>query len=310
LIIDAHAHIFPEVRGFTKEGATKGVGYGAVTVGDRKIQVIPPLCPSTIHTPEMLVGSMDWAGVDRAVLLQGPFYGESNQYVSKAVRRYPDRLIGLAYLDPWDSGSHSMFDTIRQTPEFVGVKIEFSEATGLRGIHPFARIDDSGIDWFWVELERSGMVLVIDLGAIGSSSYQTAALRRIAIRHADLTIVIAHLAQPRPAAESDPNCWCLWIEQIRLGSLPNVYFDTASLPAYVAEDDYPFARAGRYMHEAISQIGSGKIMWGTDIPALLTVATYPQLLRSAKASLDWLSQGERNQILGENAAAIYKRKPS
>ncbi len=37
---------------------------------------------------------MDQAGVDRAVLLQGPFYGDMDDYVRQAVKRWPDRLAG------------------------------------------------------------------------------------------------------------------------------------------------------------------------------------------------------------------------
>lgn len=100
MVIDAHAHIFPKVQGLIAAGQTRGLGYGRVTVGNEEIQIMPPLSEKTIHTPEMLLSHMRWAGVDKAVLLQGPFYGECNQYVRDAVEAYPDCLIGLAYLDP------------------------------------------------------------------------------------------------------------------------------------------------------------------------------------------------------------------
>ena len=190
----------------------------------------------------------------------------------------------------------------------MGVKVEFSEATGFCGIHPGARLDDPNIAWFWAELERQGMMLVIDLGAIGSASYQTAAVRMIATTHPGLTITIAHLGQPTPAAEFDANAWRLWEEQIELGLLPNVFFDTASLPAYVAEEGYPFLRAGHYIREAIRRLGSSKVMWGTDIPGLLSVAMYNQLLHSAQEQLRFLSDAERAQVFGENALRIFRRR--
>lgn len=307
MIVDAHAHIFRVVNGMNKEGPTKGLGYGAVEVGDRRIEVIPPLCEQTTHTPEMLTRHMDIAGVDKAVLLQGPFYGECNQYVREAVRRYPGRFFGFAYLDPWQRDARAVLQEISATPEFVGLKIEFSEATGLSGIHPGARLEDPGVEWLWEELERARMVAVLDLGSIGAASYQTDSVRRIAESRQNLTIIIAHLGQPTPTAESDPDLWRRWTEQIELGLLPNVHFDTASLPAYVAAEGYPFPTAGRYLAEAVRRIGSRKIMWGTDVPALLQHATYPQLLRSVRSHLGWLSDSDRAAVLGGNALRVFRR---
>ena len=89
MIIDAHAHIFPEVRGATGRGSTRGPGYGRIAVGDEETQLLPPYNEKTVFTPEMLIANMDWAGVDKTVLLQGPFYGACNSYVLEALNRYP-----------------------------------------------------------------------------------------------------------------------------------------------------------------------------------------------------------------------------
>jgi predicted TIM-barrel fold metal-dependent hydrolase len=308
LIVDAHAHIFPDVKGLIKEGPTRGAGYGRVGVGRKQIQVIPPLCQKTIHTPEMLMRHMDWIGVNRVVLLQGPFYGECNQYVRDAVHKYPDRLIGLAYLDPWQPDSSTMFKSICESTEFVGVKIEFSEATGLCGIHPGAELNDPSVQWLWDDLEHHGLVVVIDLGSVGSASYQTEALRDIATSHSSLTIVIAHLAQPTPPVESDGKAWRAWQKQIDLGLLPNVFFDTASLPAYATNEEYPFPIVGRYLRIAIDRIGAAKVLWGTDIPALLAFATYSQLLQAARQHLEFLLDPERAMVLGGNAERVFIRR--
>jgi len=306
VVIDSHAHIFQEVAGLVAAGPTKGIGYGRVVAGGQVIQVIPPLCEKTTHTPEMLLAHMRWAGVDRAILLQGPFYGECNRYALDAVQAHPQDLSGVAYFDPWAPEPRRVFQAICDAEAFVGIKLEFSEATGLCGIHGGVKLQGQDTAWLWDELERVDMTLVIDLGAVGSSSYQTNALRHIAVEHPRLKIVIAHLAQPNPVVEADRALWQLWEEQIDLGRLPNVYFDTASLPAYVTSDGYPFPLAGRYLRIAINRIGPGKIMWGTDIPALLSYATYPQLLQAARIHLDFLSGDERDMVMGGNASRVYR----
>ena len=305
MIIDAHSHIFPEVRGQTAVGPTRGLGYGRIAVGDTEIQLFPPYGERTVFTPDMLMANMDWAGVDKVVLLQGPFYGECNQYVLDALNRHPDRLIGAAYFDPWEPGSCETFETIVVSKGFRAVKLECSEATGLCGIHPGAKLDTADIAWFWDELEQRGLVLVLDLGAVGSTSYQTRAVRTIAENHPDLRIVIAHLGQPAPVAERDVDLWLLCVEQIDLGHLPNVWFDTAALPAYLPDEDYPYPSAERYLRLAIERIGSAKIMWGTDQPGLLKHLNYLQLVKLARRHTHFISSDEQAMILGENAMHVY-----
>jgi hypothetical protein len=305
MIIDAHSHIFPEVRGQTAAGPTHGLGYGRIAVGDAEIQLLPPYGERTVFTPDMLLANMDWAGVDKVVLLQGPFYGECNQYALGALSGHPDRLIGAAYFDPWEPESCETFETIVASKGFRAVKLECSEATGLCGIHPEAKLDTADIAWLWDELEGRGLVLVLDLGAVGSTSYQTRAVRTIAEDHPDLRIVIAHLGQPTPVAERAADLWPLWVEQIDLGHLPNVWFDTAALPAYLPDEDYPYPSAERYLRLAIERISSAKIMWGTDQPGLLKHLTYPQLVKLAIRHTRFLSPDEQAMILGENAMHVY-----
>ena len=161
------------------------------------------------------------------------------------------------------------------------------------------------IAWLWDELEHRGLVLTLDLGAIGSRSYQTEAVCAIAERHPDLRIVIAHLGQPNPSAEAEAEPWNLWQEQIDLGQLPNVWFDTAALPAYLPDEDFPYPAAEQYLHLAIERIGPSKILWGTDLPGLLQHLNYPQLVRLAKLHTQALASDAQAMILGENARRVY-----
>lgn len=305
MIIDAHAHVFPAVRGAGAGGPIRGVGYGRVAIAGQTVQLMPPLSESTLHTPEMLLAGLDWAGVEKAVLLQGPFYGECNTYAREAIARYPDRLIGMAYLDPWAPDARRFFEQTFSLPGFRGVKLELSEATGLCGLHSEARLDQPELDWLWEELNRRALALTLDLGAVGSRSYQTGAVRAIAERYPGLKIVIAHLGQPGPAVEADARLWRSWQEQIELGLLPNVWFDSAALPAYLPDEDYPYPGAARYLRLAIERIGPAKVMWGSDQPGILGLATYPQLVKAARLHSRFLAPSEQALFLGETARRVY-----
>lgn len=305
MIVDVHAHVFREINGLIKDGPVRGIGYGQATVGGEPLRVMPPLNEVTMHTAEMLIAHMDWVGVDKTVLLQGAFYGENNDYVLNSVSRYPERLIGAAYWDPWLEDSRKTFDSVVAGTGFHMLKLEMSETTGFSGIHPGASLTDARLSWLWGELISLGLVLVLDLGAVGAGSYQTDVVRGIAEGHPELKIVIAHLSQPRPAVEADPALWAEWEKQIDLGRLPNVWFDTASVPAYLAEEGYPYPTSERYFKAAIDRVGASKIMWGTDIPGLLGFATYPQLRKSTEINLGFLSHSDRELVMGGNAVKVF-----
>ena len=305
MIVDAHSHVFPRIHGQNGSGPTRGTGYGRALIGGKEVQVTLPMGEGLAYSPEQLLANLDWGGVERAVLLQGPMYGECNQYALEALRRYPDRLAGAAYFDPWLAESRQTFESTLASPGFCAVKLECSVPSGLCGIHPEAQLGDPELDWLWQELETRGLVLVLDLGGIGSRSYQTEAVRNIVTRHPQLRTVIAHLGQPRPEAELQPEMWKLWEEQVDLGLLHNVWFDCASLIAFVQEEGYPFPSVERYLRLAIDRIGAHKIIWGTDQPGTLLHATYRQYVDLAKFHTAFLSPQEQGQILGGTALQVY-----
>lgn len=200
VIIDAHAHIMTSVCGSTARGPTRSLSWGRVRWGDETIQLLPPFNEETTFPAEALLAQMDWAGVERAVLLQGPFYGEANAYIASAVARFPDRFIGAFAPDPCAPDARQQYQQCVEEFGLRIVKLELTEPTGLTGRYSDMRLDAPEHRWLFEAAEKDGLVVTLDLGKIGSRAYQTDAVAVIAERHPDLHIVIAHLAQP-PIAE-------------------------------------------------------------------------------------------------------------
>jgi predicted TIM-barrel fold metal-dependent hydrolase len=172
MIIDAHAHIMPEIRGHVGAGPTRSLPYGKMGIGDQVLRVMPPLCETTSFGPELLLENMDWAGVDKAVLLQGPFFGEVNEYVWQAVKKWPDRFIGAGFFDPRSSDAREVFRRNADMFGFGIIKLECSEACGLVGLYPDLRLDEEAMAWIWEAAETRNMVVTLDLGGVGCASYQ------------------------------------------------------------------------------------------------------------------------------------------
>ncbi|MAE61147.1 MAG: hypothetical protein CMJ49_07305 [Planctomycetaceae bacterium] len=304
MIADVHTHVYPAMRG--RLGPAEDLGYGRVRFNGVVRQGLPPSERETRFTAEQMIAYQDWAGVDHAVLLQGPAYGECNDYAREAVRAYPDRLTAAAYFDPWADEPRRTLEGLMDEQGFEIIKMEFSDGYGLRGLHPEARLDDAAVAWVWETLNGRGAVLVLDLGVIGDGSYQTNAVRAMAEDHRDMTIVIAHLGQASAVIDRDAGARQAWLDQVGLGRLANVWLDVAALPAFFPDESFPYPSAVRVVEEAFDLVGPEKIMWGTDMPGTLVRATYPQMVELGELQAAGLSSAERAAFFGGTGARVYR----
>ena len=143
-------------------------------------------------------------------------------------------------------------------------------------------------------------------GKTSKSNFQTDQIAAIAKRHPDLKLVLCHMGQPSRTAERDPKLWSAWLEQIRLGTLPNVWFDLSALPYHVREEEeYPFPSTKRYFDLARRIVGAEKLLWGTDIPWLLGTANYQQLVAHGRFLLADCTEKERDMMFAGNAWDVY-----
>ena len=85
-MIDAHSHVLPNVNGHVGDGPTRGIGHGRIKIGDTIISVMPDYGDTTCFTAAMSVAELDAAGIEQTVLLQGPFWGECNDFAAAAVQ--------------------------------------------------------------------------------------------------------------------------------------------------------------------------------------------------------------------------------
>ena len=179
-IIDAHAHIFERLTGFGPRGEGRAVGGGVVewATGDRE-QFILPEHGDTGFSAETLIRLMDEGGVDRAVLLQGSNYGFQNSYVAEAVKRYPTRFVGAGTLDPFCSTRERIFENLTENLGFSIIKLELSEKFGFMGYHPSMRIDGDELSFVFKRAEEKGITVTVDIGFLGTSSFQIDELCRV-----------------------------------------------------------------------------------------------------------------------------------
>lgn len=303
-LIDAHTHIFKAVKGRVAASATSSLRFGKVNFNNKAIRLLPPLAIDTTFSAEILLEYMDYAGIDRAVLLQTPFYGEMNHYIYKTVKKWPQKFVGAAYIDLWRSNAKKVLDYVVNVLDFKIIKIEFSINTGFSGIYPGITINDTNLEWFWTECEKRNIIVILDLDTVDSLAYQTDGIKNIILGHPDLKIVISHLAHPPVNYELDRQKVKSWEEQAALAKYPNVWLDMAVLPS-ISFEEYPYPKTVQFIKKSIKLVGTDKIMWGSDMPSLLIHITYNQYISFVKKCCDFLTESDLNKILGENASKLF-----
>ena len=282
MIIDAHAHIFSHVCP----------------------RVAPPEFADGRFPVDRLLALMDAEGVDGAVILQNPVIGIINVEVREALDAYPERFAGVVQVDPVAPGALDVIREYVRSPRQRTVKLEMSEEWGWCGVHPGLRLDGPELMGLWGLAAEVGINVMIDPGAIGKSGYQVEAIDSLSETHAGVRFLIEHLGYMQSADAADEIARRRRIEMLRLALKPNVFigFSAAST---LLEEPYPCRGAVGLLQEAVELVGANKILWGTDVPHTLRRHTYRQLLDTVRRDAPFLSEAERNRILGENAKEIF-----
>ncbi|MBM3475117.1 MAG: amidohydrolase [Armatimonadetes bacterium] len=287
MIIDAHMHVCPRVGGTDDRLPYQARAYGQAEGAKGLVQLLPPSFERTDSPPELALAHMDWIGVDRAFLVQGPMYGYHNKYVAGAVNRYPDRFLGFAIVDP--TQGQPAAEELAECRErgLRGLKIEWP---GLRGMAPSARLGGEQ-EWIvWRKAQELGMILYLHTLP---GKEQVEDVRRI-VGDLGLTVVIAHLGNAPHEG---------WEEQVGLAQEGRVYLSCSALP-FATKEDFPAPKARDLLKHAVETVGAEKIMWGSDYPGTLTRFTYPQTLEWVRSYCTFLEPEQMAAILGGTAEKV------
>ena len=302
MIIDAHAHIMAEVRGIRLgQISTRSVGLGRVRVGDRVEQWMPPSFERSAASLDVLIRYLDWVGIDGAVLLQAPCYGDHLEYLYEAVAAHPHRFVTVGLVDPRDVQSAP--DQVRALLDhagIVGVKFEVPDT-------PFD-MDHSDHESLWRAIDDAGLLVVVDLGwHAGPFDGQVDRLARVLRRHPALEVVVAHLGVSRlwdPAQRAPFPEMQHTLRQLL--AFPAVTFDLAALPFFCPHEEYPYPRAQAILEVALDIAGPSRLMWGSDFPTVLQHCTYRQTLDLVRMHMNQFDQDAVSAVLGGNARRVYR----
>jgi hypothetical protein len=242
-------------------------------------------------TAEDLINSMDQAGVDVSVVLNGGWATqdlctETNNYILEAVARYPDRLVGFCAVQP-------------RAGEPALAEIQRCTQCGAKGIGEL-RPDDQGFDLGDKEtmnpimelLQKYHLLFLTHASEPVGHQYQGKGkvtpdmLYSFLCNFPNLQVIFAHWGGGLPFYALMPEV---------KSALTNTFFDTAASP---------FLYRPQIYKQVADIIGADKILFGTDYPLLA------QKRIMAEIESTGLSSESKAMILGGNAERLLGLKPS
>jgi uncharacterized protein len=306
MIIDSHTHLYCKgwlprkffhgvARFITTEFAKHGVVQSNEEVGDS-------LMDST-HDPDaaMLLAEMDDAGIDTSVVFTVDFglelgepevpIREVNRSMSEIVRRYPDRLIAFASVDP-------------RRPDALEIFTACIEQWGMKGLklHPSAGFYPNQKEVYPL-LEKAchyGVPVIIHSGAmmlpLRSKYSQAIYFDDLAVDFPDLAIVAAHAGGILSYRQM------LSIAAVKL----NLLVDISAWQIIAIKNYRLFCEA---LREMIDFSGPDRILFGSDsLRAIMANSDWVELIKklpeNAGASGVSFTQEEISAILGGNAQRL------
>ena len=248
--------------------------------------------PDEPGTADELLAEMDTHGVDWTVLVQTSWSTWDNGYIADSVERFPDRFIGHGLIDPQDPSNAEQ------------VRYWISER-GLAGFrfHPMYYPDEKILltrqnEPMWEEIASLDAVIQFHLRAEFADQVAV-----IAARHPSLKLILDHMGYPQvnvDEAEFQPI--------VDLARHDNMYLKLSDV-ASRSSQDFPYTDVHPFIKKLVGAFGPERMVWGTGYPGHHRLKhnwpTLDQELRLVREGLPFLTDSERERILGGTAAEIW-----
>ena len=232
---------------------------------------------------EQMLGAMDDAGIEKAVLVQASTcYGHDNSYVADAVAAHPRRFAGVFSVDMLAPDAP---ERIRHwmSRGLIGLRVFIAGHTTVQE----ARLDDPRAFPAWQCAVGEGLPICVQVRAPGLLQLE-AMLRRFP----QAKVILDHMA--RPEVDDAGTLFAL-------ARYKNLYL---KLTTHNVRD----ARQGKttpqsFFARVVEAFGASRIAWGSNYPA--SEGTLAALLADARQALAALPEADREWIFSRTARSLY-----
>jgi len=242
--------------------------------------VTPPAIEGSV---EFVLAVLDEHEVDAAIAVQSRAYGDDHSYLADARRRFPDRIVAVAALDPRDPRvSLSLADLVADG--FAGLRLD---PLGW-GAGPLV---DGSVLPLWDAAVDLGLPIEVMI-----APSQLTALRPLVDRTPETPVVIEHAARylARPDDAVDAVC--------ELAAAPNVFVKVSAL-ASISGEAPPHRDLWPFLKTLCDRFGPERLLWGSDMPWIGAAGYGPEL--ATISELPWLDDAGRAALLGGTAGRVF-----
>lgn len=267
-------------------------------------QYMPVGLQEMVAPPEFLIAQMNFVGISKAVLQRGHVYGKLENYYHRAIEQFPDRFIGLAQIDESKAYTDEQIAELHRAIDKLGLSGLTFQPSGLFMDGFRHNFDDEIFEPFWKEVDS----LSIPVYAHTERSIfldQTRRYENILKKHPDMILVFS-LGIPEEIAlrGSEVNI----PELVRHLIKEFKVFLEIGYPISMGRNaDYPYPEAQRLIKTLYDVFGPEKLVWGTDVPNVERYCTYAQSLTYITRYCNFLSDSDKELILGKNVLGIFGR---
>lgn len=195
-----------------------------------------------VYTADQLVEDMDRYGVDRSVVIPFPMvedYRAAHDEIGAALRKYPDRLVGTACLNPFIPEG-DFRDEVRRCVEQYGFRV-LKLQPKFQPLNPLSPRSD----FFWETALEHGLTVICHTGDGVPFSLPSLYISP-ARRYPDLRLVLAHAGGSVYFQESI----------IAAEVCPNIRIELSTLMPH-------------FVREILAHVPSSRLMIGSDLPESL-----------------------------------------
>ena len=273
---------------------------------DYYVQYLPVGMQELACPPELMLAQMTYAAVDHCILQAGGGYGSMNDFNAFTQHQYPQKFSGLLYVD---EALADRADTLAQVDRAARV-------LGLRGLyyaqdfsrHGYARnLNHSAFGAFWDQIVALRLPVFIELSS--TPSYDQAgylanllALDELLTRHPNHRFLL--VMGPPAGYFAASGRWQFPPEALSVYQRENLQMEIMFPISWGGIWDYPYPEAQELIRGLRDRFGATKLVWGSDMPNVERFCTYRQCVDYVRKHCSFLSDGEKELILGRNAADL------
>jgi len=243
--------------------------------------------PQAAAPAEDLLGQMDAAGVDKALLVQPSIYGWDNSYLCDSADRYPDRFAAVCLVDPRSPRAGDDLRYWCRERGCCGVRINV--------------IEEQSADWLTAQEQRGLWEAALELGVSVSLQIRpdhAAAVARLARDYPRIRFVVDYMGAS--AAHDGTGVTALGV----LGEEPNISCKLLAI-GQDSREQYPFGDLWPLYKAAVDSFGARRLIFGTDFPHVMTASSYVQATQLVSV-LPFVSEQDRELICDVTASEIWR----